>query len=89
MQHLVTCGRPLLSRHSWRSSKALFSVMTPARSSTSHEERTATEPRGSGIESVVLRQIKQVNDNIRLMRLYASSTDRAIKVSHHFALGYG
>ncbi|KAF4554149.1 Hypothetical protein D9617_5g070260 [Elsinoe fawcettii] len=48
-------------------------------SSTSHEERTATQHRDAGIETVKLRRIEPVNDTIRLMRLYSIHKDHSIK----------
>ncbi|TKX27483.1 oxidoreductase-like protein 3 [Elsinoe australis] len=48
---------------------------------TSHEERTATQRREAGIENVKLRHIEQVNETIRLMRLYSIDKDHTIKFS--------
>lgn len=36
---------------------------------SSHEERTATEPRGKNSHKVILQKIENVNENIRLIRL--------------------
>ncbi|TPX15174.1 uncharacterized protein E0L32_004732 [Thyridium curvatum] len=38
-------------------------------SKTSHQERTAHEPRGEGLHTVILSRIDQINDTIRILRL--------------------
>ncbi|KAI1497138.1 NADH-cytochrome b-5 reductase [Biscogniauxia marginata] len=43
--------------------------MASADSKSDHLERTATEPRDKSLNTVVLRQINEVNDTIRLFRL--------------------
>lgn len=40
---------------------------------SSHEERTATEPREKNIHKVILQKIETVNENIRLIRLKISN----------------
>jgi len=40
-----------------------------AKASLSHEERTATEPRDSGLHTVILDKITRVNDRIRTFKL--------------------
>ena len=55
--------------------------MATVRSSISHEERTAKEPRETGIHLVNLSSIERVNDNIRLLRLSAARQDEIVKVS--------
>lgn len=45
------------------------SMSTHPRISQSHEERTAEEPRGNAIHTVVLSKISQVNPTIRLLQL--------------------
>ncbi|KJX97964.1 oxidoreductase NAD-binding domain-containing protein 1 [Zymoseptoria brevis] len=44
--------------------------MATIRSSVPHEDRTAAEPREGQLEAVVLANIKEVNDNVRLLRLF-------------------
>ena len=44
--------------------------------STSHEERTAAEPRDNAIHDVVLSEIVNVNDDIRLLRLKSIAKSR-------------
>lgn len=55
-------------------------MMNMRYASTSHEQRTATEPRDSEIESVRLKHIKKVNDAIRLITLESTVRHRIIKV---------
>lgn len=54
--------------------------MATVRSSLPHEDRTAAEPRESRLEPVVLSNIRQVNENIRLLRLNAADPNHTIKV---------
>lgn len=54
--------------------------MATVRSSLPHEDRTAAEPREGRLEPVVLSNIRQVNENIRLLRLNAADPDHTIKV---------
>ena len=44
--------------------------------STSHEERTAAEPRNNAVHDVVLSEIVNVNDDIRLLRLKSIAKSR-------------
>lgn len=53
--------------------------MATIRSSVPHEDRTAAEPREGQLEAVVLANIKEVNDNVRLLRLFPV-INRTIKV---------
>ncbi|KAI6839494.1 hypothetical protein KC340_g1147 [Hortaea werneckii] len=53
--------------------------MATVRSSLPHEDRTAAEPRESRLEPVVLSNIRQVNENIRLLRLNAVDPNHTIK----------
>ena len=46
------------------------------RMSTSHEERTAAEPRDNAIHDVILSEIVNVNDDIRLLRLKSLAKSR-------------
>lgn len=55
--------------------------MATVRSSLPHEDRTAAEPRESRLEPVVLSNVRQVNENIRLLRLNAADPNHTIKVS--------
>lgn len=54
--------------------------MASVNDSIPHEERTATEPRENQLEPVILSHIREVNDNIRLLRLQAVNHDHTIKV---------
>ncbi|KAK0248039.1 hypothetical protein LTR01_000701 [Friedmanniomyces endolithicus] len=53
--------------------------MATIRSSIPHEDRTATEPRENRLEPVVLSHIREVNDNVRLLRLNAIDPNHTIK----------
>ncbi|RMY59876.1 hypothetical protein D0865_01833 [Hortaea werneckii] len=53
--------------------------MATVRSSLPHEDRTAAEPRESRLEPVVLSNIRQINENIRLLRLSAADPNHTIK----------
>lgn len=63
---------------------ARFTFRQMSSNHTSHEERTATQRREAGIENVKLRHIEQVNETIRLMRLYSIDKDHTIKVGTTF-----
>ncbi|MGG6499362.1 UNVERIFIED_CONTAM: hypothetical protein NY603_41225, partial [Bacteroidetes bacterium 56_B9] len=54
--------------------------MATIRSSAPHEERTATEPRENKIEPVILANIREVNDSVRLLRLNAVDPNHTIRV---------
>jgi hypothetical protein len=54
--------------------------MATIRSSLPHEERTAAEPRENQLEPVVLSNIREVNESIRLLRLNAVDPTHTIKV---------
>jgi hypothetical protein len=66
--------------------------MATIRSSLSHEERTAQEPREARLEPVTVSRIDTVNDTIRLIRLSAMKPGHTLKVHisypfsglHHF-----
>ncbi|GIZ39094.1 hypothetical protein CKM354_000248500 [Cercospora kikuchii] len=53
--------------------------MATTRSSAPHEERTATEPRENQIEPVILANIREVNDSVRLLRLNAVDPNHTIR----------
>ena len=55
--------------------------MATVRGSTPHEERTAAEPRSNAIEPVVVTSVRDVNENIRLVRLRAVALAHTIRVS--------
>lgn len=59
----------------------LLRLMATVRSSLPHEDRTAAEPRENRIESVILSQIRQINDDIRLLRLSAVDPNHSIAFS--------
>jgi hypothetical protein len=54
--------------------------MATIRSSLSHEERTAQEPREARLEPVTVSRIDAVNDTIRLIRLSAMKPGHTLKV---------
>lgn len=56
-------------------------TMATVRSSLSHEERTAQEPREARLEPVTVSRIDTVNDTIRLIRLSAMNRNHTLKVS--------
>ncbi|KAG9532567.1 hypothetical protein KCU93_g942, partial [Aureobasidium melanogenum] len=53
--------------------------MATVRSSLSHEERTAQEPREARLEPVTVSRIDAVNNTIRLIRLSAMKPDHPLK----------
>lgn len=55
--------------------------MATIRSSLPHEDRTASEPRENTLEPVILANIREVNENIRLFRLNAADPNHTIKVA--------
>ncbi|KAI7171819.1 hypothetical protein D0869_00397 [Hortaea werneckii] len=61
------------------SRRPLIRSMATVRSSLPHEDRTAAEPRESRLEPVVLSNIRQINENIRLLRLNAADPNHTIK----------
>lgn len=63
-----------LSRHS------TIRTMATVRSSLSHEERTAQEPREARLEPVTVSRIDTVNNTIRLIRLSALNPTHTLKV---------
>lgn len=69
----IPCSSPL-----YRSS--IIRTMATVRSSLSHEERTAQEPREARLEPVTVSRIDAVNDTIRLIRLSAMNPNHALKV---------
>jgi len=54
--------------------------MATVRDSLSHEERTSAEPRENVLEPVVLSNIREVNESVRLLRLNALDPNHTIKV---------
>lgn len=55
-------------------------TMATVHDSIPHEVRTATQPRENRLEPVVLCQIREINDSIRLLRLSARDKEHTIKV---------
>jgi hypothetical protein len=55
-------------------------TMATIRSSLSHEERTAQEPREARLEPVTVSRIDAVNGTIRLIRLSAMKPGHTLKV---------
>jgi hypothetical protein len=62
------------------SSRPIVRTMATVRSSLSHEERTAQEPREARLEPVTVSRIDTVNDTIRLIRLSAMKPGHTLKV---------
>lgn len=56
-------------------------LMATVRSSLPHTERTASEPRENTLEPVILANVREVNESIRLFRLNAVDQNHTIKVS--------
>ena len=56
-------------------------LMATIRSSLPHEDRTASEPRENTLEPVVVANVREVNESIRLFRLNAIEPNHTIKVS--------
>jgi hypothetical protein len=56
--------------------------MATVRSSLSHEERTAQEPREARLEPVTVSRIDTINNTIRLIRLSATNPDHTLKVQN-------
>lgn len=71
--------RPLLSNRRPRIPK-FTARMATIRSSLPHEDRTSSEPREKALEAVVLSNIRQINDNIKLLRLSTYNPNHTIKV---------
>jgi hypothetical protein len=98
IQYLITLTmfhkllRPRVPLFSPLSCHSNVRTMATIRSSLSHEERTAQEPREARLEPVTVSRIDTVNDTIRLIRLSAMKPGHTLKVlisypfgaSHHF-----
>lgn len=54
--------------------------MASVRSNTSHEERTATEPRDVGLHHVQVHRIEQVNSMVRVIDLKVMNAEAGVKV---------
>ena len=54
--------------------------MATIRSSVPHEDRTAAEPRENRLQPVILSNIREVNESVRLLRLSAAEPNHVIKV---------
>lgn len=54
--------------------------MATVNTSLPHEQRTAAEPRANRLEPVVVANIREINDSIRLLRLHAADPEHTIKV---------
>jgi len=82
MLHLCSSScSTVLAKHTFRFlTSASIRSMATIRSSIPHEDRTATEPRENRLEPVVLSHIREVNDNVRLLRLNAIDPNHTIKV---------
>lgn len=55
-------------------------MMATVRSSTSHEERTAAQPRQAIIEPVIVGKIDEVNPTIRRIRLQSTKPEQPLQV---------
>ncbi|KAF2721864.1 hypothetical protein K431DRAFT_293987 [Polychaeton citri CBS 116435] len=53
--------------------------MATVRDSIPHIERTAAQPRENALEPVILSHIREVNENVRLLRLRAADANHTIK----------
>lgn len=84
----------LSSPWKWKTSPGGISILSSRRrsmatvnsssSSIPHEQRTQAEPREPQIEPVVLSHIRQINDEIRLLRLSAVDPTHTIRVRVFF-----
>lgn len=84
----------LSSPWKWKTSPGGISILPSRRrsmatinsssSSIPHEQRTQAEPREPQIEPVVLSHIRQINDEIRLLRLSAVDPTHTIRVRVFF-----
>jgi hypothetical protein len=54
--------------------------MATIRASLPHEDRTATEPRENRVEPVILAQIREINDRVRVIRLRGVDPEHTIQV---------
>ncbi len=91
LRTIVQASPALLVRthncQTWRAfSTAVPSRVTPSEvmstsktTSVPHEERTAAEPREHGMHKVILDRIKEVNTNIRLLRLKMHHGDEQLQ----------
>lgn len=83
---MLSCRRPLRVLLPLRSSgflpqkTAFFRTMATERARLPHEERTADEPRDPNLHTVILKQIQEVNSNIRLFTLSAKDQVAGIPV---------
>ena len=75
---------PRVPCSSLRPCPLLIRTMATVRSSLSHEERTAQEPREARLEPVTVSRIDAVNSTIRLIRLSAMKPDHTLKVQINF-----
>lgn len=55
-------------------------TMASVRSNTSHEERTATEPRDVGLHHVQVHRIEQINSMVRVIDLKIMDAETGVKV---------
>lgn len=55
--------------------------MATVRANLPHEDRTVDEPRHNEIHPVVLSEIEQVNDDIKLFKLSILNKEKGVKVS--------
>lgn len=55
--------------------------MASVHDSIPHEIRTALEPRENILEPVILTNVREVNESIRLFRLNAADPNHTIKAS--------
>lgn len=56
-------------------------TMATVRANLPHEDRTVKEPRQNEIHPVVLSEIEQVNDDIKLFKLSILNKEKGVKVS--------
>lgn len=76
------CPRIFISTPIFRAAQRVLSCrrMATDRSQLPHEDRTAAEPRQDKLNDVVLHEIQQVNNSIRLYTLRIKDREKGIKV---------
>ena len=68
------------------SSRISLRLMATIRDSLPHEARTAAEPRENVLEPVVLSNVREINESIKLFRLEAADPNHTIKVGESRSL---
>jgi len=82
--------RQLVSKATWSNRNLLWfkdcapTMVEGKRLYQSHEERTAEQPRRGGLHAVVVKQVDEVNKNIRLLRLNIIDQQRGVEVCANY-----